>query len=69
MEEEGATGFPLPGVTLEIVDADDRPLAPEAHGLVRVRTPAMGAAVPAGAEGRRIPVCAAAGSIRATAAG
>lgn len=36
----GTVGRPPPGVTLEIVDAQDRPLAPGAVGQVRVRSSA-----------------------------
>ena len=42
METEGATGRPLPGVTIEIVDNEDRPVRGGAAGNVRVRTAAMG---------------------------
>ena len=48
MEEEGATGFPLPGATIEVVDAEDRLAPPETVGLVRVRALAMGEAYPPG---------------------
>ena len=51
MEDEGATGYPLPGVTIEVVDADDRPLPNGESGVVRVRTPSMGRAFPDGSEG------------------
>jgi acyl-coenzyme A synthetase/AMP-(fatty) acid ligase len=51
MEEEGATGYPLPGVTIEIVDAADRLLPTGESGVVRVRTPAMGRAFPPGSDG------------------
>jgi acyl-coenzyme A synthetase/AMP-(fatty) acid ligase len=46
MEEEGATGFPLPGATIEVVDAEDRLAPSETVGLVRVRTLAMGEPYP-----------------------
>lgn len=48
MEEEGATGFPLPGATIAIVDREGRPAPSGAMGLVRVRTAAMGEAFPSG---------------------
>jgi acyl-coenzyme A synthetase/AMP-(fatty) acid ligase len=48
--EEGATGYPLPGVSIEIVDSDDRGLPVGASGVVRVRTPAMGRVFPRGAD-------------------
>ena len=38
MEIEGATGFALPGVEIEIVDASHRPLTANTDGVVRVRT-------------------------------
>jgi len=50
MEEEGATGYPLPGATIEIVDAEGRPAAAGTLGRVRVRTAAMGQAFPPGPE-------------------
>jgi acyl-coenzyme A synthetase/AMP-(fatty) acid ligase len=34
----GAVGFPFPGVTVEIVDDDDRPLPPGQAGILRVRS-------------------------------
>ncbi len=34
-------GRPLPGVRLEIVDDDGRPLPPDVEGLIRIRTPGM----------------------------
>lgn len=34
-------GKPLPGVDLEIVDEDDRPLPAGVEGLIRIRTPGM----------------------------
>ena len=49
MDHEGAVGYPQPGVTLEIVDADDRPLASGTAGVVRLRTPSMGRPFPPGA--------------------
>jgi acyl-coenzyme A synthetase/AMP-(fatty) acid ligase len=48
MNQEGAIGFPQPGVTLEIVGMDDRPLAPGAIGVVRLRNPSMGRPFPLG---------------------
>ena len=50
MDGEGAVGFLQPGVTLEIVDADDRPLAPGATGIVRLRTHSMAQSFPPGAK-------------------
>ena len=50
MGQEGAVGYPQPGVTLEIVDADDRPLARGVSGVVRMRTPAMAQPFPPGAK-------------------
>ena len=49
-DQEGAIGYPQPGVTLEIVGPDDRPLAPGATGVVRLRTPWMGQPFPPRAE-------------------
>jgi len=40
-EVEGATGYAQPGVVIEIVDDQDRPLPAGAAGIVRVRAPAM----------------------------
>ena len=42
MDQEGAIGYPQPGVTLEIVGPDGGPLASGATGVVRLRTPSMG---------------------------
>lgn len=50
MGREGAVGYPQPGVTLEIVDADDRPLPQGAVGVVRLRSPWMGQPFPPEAE-------------------
>ena len=47
-DEEGATGYALPGVAIEIVDDDDRRLPAGAAGVVRVRTPSLGRAFPPG---------------------
>lgn len=46
---EGAVGYPQTGVTLEIVDADDGPLARGVSGIVRMRTPVMAQPFPPGA--------------------
>jgi acyl-coenzyme A synthetase/AMP-(fatty) acid ligase len=46
MDHEGAVGYPQPDVTLEIVDGDDRPVAPGMDGVVRLRTPSMGRPFP-----------------------
>ena len=46
---EGAVGYPQTGVTLEIVDADDGPLARGVSGIVRIRTPVMAQPFPPGA--------------------
>jgi acyl-coenzyme A synthetase/AMP-(fatty) acid ligase len=50
MGVEGAVGYPQTGVTLEIVDADDRPLARGVSGVVRMRTPSMAQPFPLGAK-------------------
>ncbi len=34
----GAVGYPFPGVDVEIVDAEDRPLGPGKEGILRVRS-------------------------------
>jgi acyl-coenzyme A synthetase/AMP-(fatty) acid ligase len=48
MNEDGAIGYPLPGVDIEIVGPDDHPLPTGATGAVRVRTSAMGRPFPSG---------------------
>jgi acyl-coenzyme A synthetase/AMP-(fatty) acid ligase len=48
MDVEGATGHAYPGVSIEIVDPQDRSVAVDAEGIVRVRTPAMSRPWPPG---------------------
>jgi acyl-CoA synthetase (AMP-forming)/AMP-acid ligase II len=38
-EVAGAAGYVLPGMTVEIVDDNDRPLSPQQEGSVRIRSP------------------------------
>jgi acyl-coenzyme A synthetase/AMP-(fatty) acid ligase len=50
MDVEGATGHAYPGVSIEIVDPQDRSVPADEEGIVRVRTPAMSRPWPPGAE-------------------
>jgi acyl-coenzyme A synthetase/AMP-(fatty) acid ligase len=38
---DGAVGYALPGVTIELVDAEDKPVPTGSEGIVRLRTPQM----------------------------
>jgi acyl-CoA synthetase (AMP-forming)/AMP-acid ligase II len=39
--EEGATGYLLPGIEMQVVDKDHRPLPARQTGIIRVKTPYM----------------------------
>jgi acyl-coenzyme A synthetase/AMP-(fatty) acid ligase len=46
----GAAGYPYPGVEVEVVDADDRPVGPGQEGLLRIRSAQIGSAYVGDAE-------------------
>lgn len=39
MNQEGAAGYVVPGVTVEIVDSNDNPVGPNQEGALRIRVP------------------------------
>ena len=64
-DPEEPVGRPLPGVEVEIVDAERRPVADGAVGEIRIRAPGHGRPATWATRSRRSGISPAAGSIRA----